>query len=105
MGNIVEFKNVYKSYGKKDVLTDLNVSIPKGKIIGLLGPNGSGKSTLLKCIYRTLKPNGGCIMLGNTPISTMSVKSDKFSKILLLSIITKLFLSSRENLFKWLDES
>ena len=74
MGNIVEFKNVYKSYGKKEVLIDLNVSIPKGKIIGLLGPNGSGKSTLLKCIYRILKPNNGCIMLGEEDISKMSVK-------------------------------
>lgn len=48
--SIVEFRGVYKKYGKKEVFKDLNLKIPKGKIIGLLGPNGSGKTTMIKLI-------------------------------------------------------
>ena len=74
MGNIVEFKNVYKSYGKKDVLTDLNVSIPKGKIIGLLGQNGSGKSTMIKLINGLLQPNKGEIKINGMKPSIKTKK-------------------------------
>ena len=70
----VEFKNVYKSYGKKDVLTDLNVSIPKGKIIGLLGPNGSGKSTMIKLINGLLQPNKGEIKINGMKPSIKTKK-------------------------------
>ncbi|MEG2788186.1 MAG: ABC transporter ATP-binding protein [Romboutsia sp.] len=48
--NIVEFRGVYKKYGKKEIFKDLNLKIPKGKIIGLLGSNGSGKTTMIKLI-------------------------------------------------------
>lgn len=48
--SIVEFRGVYKKHGKKEVFKDLNLKIPKGKIIGLLGPNGSGKTTMIKLI-------------------------------------------------------
>ena len=39
MDNIVEIKNVYKSYSKKEVISNMNLNIPKGKIVGLLGPS------------------------------------------------------------------
>ena len=74
MGNIVEFKNVYKSYGKKEVLIDLNVSIPKGKIIGLLGQNGSGKSTMIKLINGLLQPNKGEIKINGMKPSIKTKK-------------------------------
>ena len=56
MNNIVEFKNVYKTYGKTDALKGINIKIPKGKIVGLLGPNGSGKTTMIKMqlVYKQL---------------------------------------------------
>ena len=60
--------------GNNEILKGVSIDSKNKEFVGIIGPNGSGKSTLLKCIYRTLKPNGGCIMLGNTPISTMSVK-------------------------------
>ena len=39
--SIVEFEGVYKKYGSKEVFKDLSLTIPKGKIVGLLGPNES----------------------------------------------------------------
>ena len=61
MKNIVEFKGVYKSYSNKEVLKDINLNIPKGKIVGLLGPNGSGKSTMIKLMNGLLQPDKGSI--------------------------------------------
>lgn len=48
--SIVKFEGVYKKYGSKEVFKDLSLTIPKGKIVGLLGSNGSGKTTMIKMI-------------------------------------------------------
>jgi len=47
---LLECKNLSKFYDKKEALKDVNLKIPRGKIIGLLGKNGSGKTTLIKLI-------------------------------------------------------
>lgn len=66
--NLVEFKNVNKSYGKKLALDDVSFSIKKGKIVGLLGPNGSGKTTIIKLINDLLVEDNGSILIeGNKP--------------------------------------
>lgn len=51
----VKIKNLYFSYGNKNILKNINFHVEKGKLIGVLGPNGSGKSTLLKNISGYLK--------------------------------------------------
>ena len=48
MSAILECRNLVKQYGYFQALKGVNLSIEKGKIIGLLGPNGSGKSTLIQ---------------------------------------------------------
>lgn len=60
--------------GNNEILKGVSIDSKNREFIGIIGPNGSGKSTLLKCIYRILKPNNGCIMLGRQDISKMSVK-------------------------------
>ena len=60
--------------GNNQILKGVSIDSKSREFIGIIGPNGSGNSTLLKCIYRTLKPNNGCIMLGRQDISKMSVK-------------------------------
>ncbi len=65
---LVECKNLYKNYGKREVLKNINLKINKGKIYGLLGPNGSGKTTLIKLINDLLVPTNGTILInGKNP--------------------------------------
>ena len=60
---LLECKNLCKSYDEKQVLKDVNLKIPKGKIIGLLGKNGMGKTTLIKLINDLLTPTSGEILI------------------------------------------
>ena len=63
MNNLVEIVNLTKKYGANVAVNNLTVSLPKGKIIGLLGPNGSGKTTLIKILNGLLTPTEGTIMI------------------------------------------
>lgn len=69
---VLEVKEISKSYGKKPALTNINLSLKPGKIIGLLGPNGSGKTTLIKLINGLLTPNSGEILVDGEPIGNDS---------------------------------
>ena len=71
--NILECKNLTKSYKKNfPVLSDLNLTIPSGRIVGLLGPNGCGKSTLIKLISGILQPDSGEIIVDGLPVGEES---------------------------------
>ena len=59
----IEFKNVYKSFGEKNILENINLKLDGGKIIGLLGRNGTGKSTLIKLINDLLTPTSGEVLI------------------------------------------
>lgn len=48
--NLLEVKNIKKSFGNLDVLKDLNLSVAENEVISILGPSGSGKSTFLRCM-------------------------------------------------------
>ncbi|MEF9623902.1 ABC transporter ATP-binding protein [Streptococcus dysgalactiae] len=63
MAQLLQLHHVSKSYRGKKAIDDLTVTIPSGKIIGLLGPNGSGKTTLIKLINGLLQPNKGDIVI------------------------------------------
>lgn len=69
MNDFLELSNVTKSYGYNiNAVDELSISLPKGKIIGLLGPNGSGKTTLIKMINGILRPTRGEILLSGEKI-------------------------------------
>jgi ABC-2 type transport system ATP-binding protein len=60
-----------KRYGRRWALTDCTVSIPTGRVVGLVGPNGAGKTTLLHLAVGLLKPSAGTIsVLGARPGSS-----------------------------------
>jgi len=56
----------------QQIISDIRLNVERGEFIGLLGPNGSGKSTLLRCIYRSLKPDAGSIVLDGEDLLAMS---------------------------------
>jgi len=60
---LIECKKLCKSYDEKQVIKDVNLKIPKGKIIGLLGKNGTGKTTLIKLINDLLTPTSGEVLI------------------------------------------
>lgn len=61
--NLLECKNLCKSFDDKEILKNINLSIEGGKIIGLLGKNGQGKSTLIKIINDLLTPTSGEVLI------------------------------------------
>lgn len=67
LGNdVIEFKNVSKSFGDRLLIDNLSFIIPAGAIVGVIGPNGAGKSTFFKMITGTEKPDQGEILIGKT---------------------------------------
>lgn len=63
---VVEFDNVSKSFGDKNLIKDLSFSLPRGGIVGVIGPNGAGKSTLFRMIVGKEQPDEGVIKIGDT---------------------------------------
>jgi ABC-2 type transport system ATP-binding protein len=70
--NLLECKNVCKSFDNKQVLDSVNFKIGKGKIIGLLGKNGAGKTTLIKLINDLLTLDSGEILFNGKKIGVYS---------------------------------
>lgn len=65
---LLECRNLCKEFDDKKILKNINLKIPKGKIIGLLGKNGAGKTTLIKLINDLLTPTSGEILInGKNP--------------------------------------
>ena len=60
---IVRFKNLSKKFGDFYAVSDVNIEINKGEIVGFLGPNGAGKSTTMKMMAYLLKPTEGEIWI------------------------------------------
>jgi len=62
MGEILKANNLYKSFGRKQVLSDFNMSLEEGKVYGLLGKNGEGKTTLIRVIMGIIPGDKGKIL-------------------------------------------
>ena len=63
---VIEFKNVSKSFGDKLLIDDVSFKVPPGAIVGVIGPNGAGKSTLFKLITGVETPDQGEVKIGHT---------------------------------------
>lgn len=74
MSAILECRGLGKSYGNFHALSNLNLTLERGHIIGLLGPNGSGKTTLLKLINGLLTPSEGGLTVGGMPVGVSTKK-------------------------------
>lgn len=73
--NLIEIKNVNKSFGSNKVLTDVNFTINDGEIFGIIGHSGAGKSTLLRCINRLESFDSGEIIVNNQNVGNLDDKN------------------------------
>jgi len=64
--SVIEFKDVNKAFGDKFLYENLNFSIPRGAIVGIVGPNGAGKTTLFRLITGQDTPDKGTVKIGET---------------------------------------
>jgi ABC-2 type transport system ATP-binding protein len=67
MNELISITGLNKSYGKKHVVSDVNLSIHKGQIVGLVGPNGAGKTTCLQSLLGLTDFQGDINVLGHHP--------------------------------------
>ena len=70
---IISTENLTKSYGKRQVVSNLNLAVPRGSICGFLGSNGAGKSTTIKLLLGLLQPTSGVGMVFGKNIINDSV--------------------------------
>lgn len=63
---VIEFENVGKGFGKRQLIDQFNCSIPRNAIVGIIGPNGMGKTTLFRMIIGQEKPDSGEVIQGDT---------------------------------------
>lgn len=66
---MISTEKINKSYGSTKVLNDVDITLPKSKIIAFIGSNGAGKSTLLSIIGRTLQKDSGHVYIDETELS------------------------------------
>ena len=73
--DVIKIEHFSKRFGKFVVLDNINLSVKKGEILGLLGPSGSGKTTLIKAIVGMCEPTQGLISVLGTKMPSLSVIS------------------------------
>ncbi len=76
---LISLKNVWKSFGEKEILTGLTLDIPKGKIITVLGFSGTGKSVLLRHILGLMSPDKGEVLVKG--LDVQNIDEDELQKL------------------------
>jgi lipopolysaccharide export system ATP-binding protein len=69
----ITLENIHKSYGKRNIVNRVSLSVSQGEIVGLLGPNGAGKTTTFYIATGLEKPNQGKVWLDDTDITSLSI--------------------------------
>lgn len=67
----VEFRDVTVALGGTEVVAGVSLTVPAGRVVGLVGPNGSGKSTLLRTLYRAVTPSSGRVLLDGRDVRSL----------------------------------
>ena len=85
---VINAQNIMLSYGSRDILKTLTLTVNRGEIFGMLGDNGPGKTTFIRILVGMLKLNSGSIrVLGEAP-STRQVMKDKAPSGSLLRLLS-----------------
>lgn len=69
---VFRVEDLYKSFGKVEVLNGLNTAFKEGETVSIIGPSGGGKSTFLRCLNLLEKPTSGTVYFRGEPISSIT---------------------------------
>lgn len=69
----VKVKGLKKSFGKNEVLKDIDMQVASGEVVCIIGPSGSGKSTLLRCLNRLEEIQGGSVTIADKDITSQTI--------------------------------
>jgi len=97
--NIIEVKNLTKTFGKFTAVDDISFEVKKGEIFGLLGPNGAGKSTTLRMLSTLSRPTKGTAIIGGYDTVKHDMAVRKLIGIVSEKMIIYNRLTARENLW------
>ncbi len=70
---MIKIRNLSKSYGKLDVLKNIDLEVKKGEVVAIIGPSGTGKSTLLRCINYLEEPEDGEIRIDDIKVNLKTI--------------------------------
>ena len=72
---MIELKHIQVSYGKREILHDIDATVAPGRITAVMGPNGCGKTTLLRCIGGLLEPTSGSVGIDGQEVGSYSARA------------------------------
>lgn len=100
-------ENIHKSYGKRQIVNRVSLSVAQGEVVGLLGPNGAGKTTTFYIATGLEKPNQGKVWLDNTDITALPMHKRARLGIGYLAQEASVFrqLSVRDNILLVLEQT
>jgi lipopolysaccharide export system ATP-binding protein len=100
-------ENIHKTYGKRVIVTRVNLSVAQGEIVGLLGPNGAGKTTTFYIATGLEKPDKGKVWLDNMDVTPLPMHKRARLGISYLAQEASIFrqLSVRDNIFLVLEQT
>lgn len=101
MTNMIHAQNLSKSYGQKKALNQINIDIPKGRIVGLIGPNGAGKTTFLKAMLGLTQFKGHMRVAGQDPSKSRAKLMQEVSYIADVAVLPRWI--KVEQLFEYIE--
>lgn len=78
---MIELKQISKSFGRNQVLNNIDLTVTKGEVVVILGPSGSGKTTLLRCVNYLEKPSGGEIAIGDFKVNCKQARKKEIHQL------------------------
>jgi len=74
---VINIKNLYKSFGKNEVLKGIDFTVNQGEVVAIIGPSGSGKSTLLRCMNLLETPTSGEVIFKDNNLTSKDTELEK----------------------------
>jgi branched-chain amino acid transport system ATP-binding protein len=84
MSAMLETNALSAGYGPLEIIRDINIKVPEGKLTVVVGPNGAGKTTLMRALSGILPVSAGSVVLGGVPVNAFSVSQRVASGLVLV---------------------